>query len=130
MSRSGRITRLFAGQKRVFRLTIPRLEELQEVCNAGPRVILARIQTGAWRSQDIRDTLRLGLVGAEMKDQDAVTLIDRYAGDGQLQEHEGTAAAILLAALVGSPDGEGEEAGASGEPTGETKAATGSPTQS
>ncbi|MGN6208837.1 gene transfer agent family protein [Asticcacaulis sp.] len=128
MSRNATTTLAFADGIHTFRLGIAELEELQEKCNAGPRVILSRIDTGAWRLNDIRETLRLGLIGGGMKPLEALQLIDRYVEPGQLVDHERPALMVLSAALVGSPDNEGTDDEA-GEMTGETQANV-SPTES
>lgn len=123
MSRNATATLPFGDGVHIFRLGIAELEELQEKCNAGPRVILSRIDTGAWRLHDIRETLRLGLIGGGMKPMDALRLIDRYVQPAYLIDCEKPALLVLSAALVGSPDGD-DTAGEPepGEMSGGTKA--------
>lgn len=93
-----------AGGKHVFRLPIAQLEELQEKCDAGPQQILRRLYDGAWRTYDVRETLRLGLIGGGMASLDAAKMVERYAGDGNLLENVIIAQAVLAAALAGVPD--------------------------
>lgn len=120
MSRNATATFPWADGVYTFRLGIAELEELQEKCNAGPRVILSRIEMGAWRLSDLRETLRLGLIGGDMKPMAALTLVDRYVCPGRLMENETPAMLVLSAALVGSPDNEGADS--PGEMTGGTTA--------
>lgn len=115
MSRSAKVTLPFGDGAHDFALLVGQLEELQEKCDAGPEFIHGRIVSGHWKIADIRDTLRLGLVGAGMEAITAAILVDRYAGPGSLAQCKDAARQVLLAALVGAPD----EDEPSGEPEGE-----------
>ena len=62
---------------------------------------------GDWRIDDIRETIRLGLIGAGMTTTDAFILVSRYVD--QTDKHPpvdnlGIAAGILLHALTGPQD--------------------------
>lgn len=119
MSRSARFTGVFGDGKHEFALNIGELEELQEKCDAGPEEIMARVIAGSWRVADLRETIRLGLKGAGMAPMQALVMVERYAGPGQLMGLKSLATGILGAALVGAPD----EDERSGEPVaGETTA--------
>lgn len=76
---NGLVSAPFGGAVRRFRLTIGGAEELEEKCDAGLPMIARRLTTGEWRLRDVRETLRLGLVGAGMEDTAAMVLIERYA---------------------------------------------------
>lgn len=108
MSRSGKISfRCLDGEMHTFRLAIGQLVELQEKCDAGPAWIVERLQSGRWLLADIRDTIRLGLIGGGMKPVEAGALISRYVDnvdEHPLLENRQTAVAILMAALVGAED--------------------------
>lgn len=86
-------------QAHIFRLDIGKLEELQDICNAGPQRIFARLSTGEWRVQDIRETIRLGLIGGGMDPATALGLIDLYCADGMLIQNIVPARAIIMAAM-------------------------------
>lgn len=104
MSRSGKITLSWGDGEYIFRLRIGELIELQEKCDAGPAFILERLATNRWMVNDIRETLRLGLIGGGLKPAQALTLIKRYVDERPLQENIGHAYAIIGAAIVGAED--------------------------
>ncbi len=104
MSGSASITLTWGDGPHVFRLTIGELRELQDKCNAGPAEILNRLAGGTWRVDDIRETLRLGLLGGGKTPTDALVLVARYVDNRPLMENVTPAQAILLAALVGDPE--------------------------
>jgi hypothetical protein len=79
--------------------------ELQDNCDAGPAEIFSRLRNGLWRVNDVRETIRIGLIGGGMKPVDALKLVDRYVGGPRpWSESVPVASSILLAALVGVPD--------------------------
>lgn len=92
-----------SGRKHVFCLTIRCLEELQDKCGAGPQAIWQRLVDGSWKIADVRETLRLGLIGGEMKPIEAAKLVERYCDTGSLLENVLYARAVLQAALAGPP---------------------------
>lgn len=104
MSRSAKVSLLFGDGKHDFALKIGQLEELQEKTDAGPEELYDRIGAGRWRVADIRETLRLGLIGAGMAPIEALVLVDRYADAGALAQWKTVAQSILAAALLGAPD--------------------------
>jgi len=108
---------VFADGVHPFRLRIGELEELQEKTDAGPEEVLLRIINGTWRVSDIRETLRLGLIGGGMGPTPALVLISRYASEGNLGEWKALCINIIAAAIDGAPD---EDKPASGESMGET----------
>jgi hypothetical protein len=103
-SRKAKVDLTWADGEYTFRLPIARLEELQEKCNAGPATIFQRICSGAWYVNDIRETIRLGLIGGGMPATKALSMVQRYVDDQPLGENVPVAQAILLAVIVGVPD--------------------------
>lgn len=87
-----------------FRLAWGQLIELQEKCDAGPYVILQRLQTGAWQMQDINNVIRLGLIGGGMSAADALKKTRAYVEAFPPFENLIPAQVILGAALMGAPD--------------------------
>lgn len=95
-----------------FRLGWGELAELQEKCDAGPYVILDRLQTRQWRIEDISNTIRLGLIGGGIEPVKALKLVRKYVEARPPVENLIYAVGILSAGLMGAPD----------EPPGEPKA--------
>jgi hypothetical protein len=106
---------VFADGEYDFRLGWGQLVELQERCGAGPSFVLNRLHTGSWLVEDISETIRLGLLGAdkEMKPSTATALVRRYVQERPPLENHTLAVVILTAGLMGSPE----------EPVGEPEAA-------
>ena len=75
--------------------------ELEEKCGVGVSEIYSRITNGKWKFNDIRETLRLGLIGGGMNPDQALKLIQRYVDDRPWMENLLPAQAVLIAAMVG-----------------------------
>lgn len=116
MSRNAKVEAPFGDGVKIFRLGIGQLEELQEACDAGPEELFYRILGGTWRVRDIREPIRIGLIGGGTPPMKALALVERYAGEGQLGELKELVTVILGAAINGAPD---EDKPPAGEPTGE-----------
>ncbi len=114
MSRDASITLDFADGTYKFRLAWGQLAELQENCDAGPYVILERLQNRSWRLNDIRENIRLGLIGGGMDPVSALKLVKRYVEDRPLLENVKLAQAVLTVALIGAPEEEVGEPKAAG----------------
>ncbi|WP_273785603.1 gene transfer agent family protein [Brucella intermedia] len=114
MSRDASITLDFADGTYKFRLAWGQLAELQENCDAGPYVILERLQNRSWRLNDIRENIRLGLIGGGMDPASALKLVKRYVEDRPLLENVKLAQAVLTVALIGAPEEEVGEPKAAG----------------
>lgn len=123
-TRSALVRQEFWDQAYDFRLGIAELEELQERCAdpdgraASPPAVLRRILAGDWRVQDLRETLRLGLIGGGLDRGAALKLVGRAVQPGNLLPCVAAAAVVLQAALTGVEDeplGEPEAEGRTGE---------------
>lgn len=108
MSGSGSINLVFGDAEYNFCLSIKQLQELQDKCDAGPEYIRVRLSTSAWRVEDIRETIRLGLIGGGLPFDKALKLVGYYIDDPDrpLGEHVLTAHEILSAAIYGVPEDE------------------------
>jgi hypothetical protein len=116
MSVDGSITLHDWGEgEHVFRLAIGEMRQLQEVINRpraamglpelGPRTLFKRLLEGEAWPQEVREVLRLGLIGAGMKAYEAQVLVKQHAEEpGQLVLATQCAAAVLGAAMHGVPD--------------------------
>jgi hypothetical protein len=116
MSADGSVELFFGDGTHRFRLAIGQFRELQEKVNGrrilvgappiGPATLLEALQTNNAWPDDMRDVLRLGLVGGGMKPQEAHRLLLNNFDDKPPQSIGPTVFLILLAALVGVPEDE------------------------
>lgn len=121
------------GKDYTFALPIGQLEELQEQTGAGPEELLHRLtilpkeQGGAMESirlgllrpgpRDLREILRLGLIGGGMKPDRAAILVARYVDKRPRLESYLPARLVLTAAIVGVPGDPVGKQGAEGQMT-------------
>jgi len=103
-SRNASVTFEWAGEERCFRLPIGMLRELQEKTGAGPFELMRRIQFDQWRVDDLRETIRCGLIGGGMTPNEAGRLVKTYVDDRPLAEARNPAIVILGAAIYGVDD--------------------------
>lgn len=91
--------------------------QLEQTCGDGIAKIYARLASSTWGINDVREPIRLGLIGAGMPPADAIKLV-KIAVD---ENPKGMAPSVMLAmaiieaVLVGVPDdpvGKPEAAGA------------------
>lgn len=75
--------------------------ELEEKCDAGIAEIFQRVRDSRWRFNDVRETLRLGLIGSGMMPDRALTLVQRYCDDRPWAESLQPAMVVLMAAMLG-----------------------------
>lgn len=61
-----------------FSLPMTQLEELQAKTDAGPLQLLNRLGTDEWRTQDVSETIRLGLIGGGKTPLEALHLVRKY----------------------------------------------------
>ncbi len=104
MARDGSISLDWADGRHTFRLRWGELILLQEACDAGPNEVLDRLQTGRWRMNDIRDTVRLALIGGGATTEAALKLVRDYVEARPPVESVMLATGILMAGLIGAPD--------------------------
>lgn len=92
MSRSAKITLEWADGEYDFRMGIGELKELQEktrrIKNAagdyqyfGPMKIYEMLSNGQWNVDDVREPIRIGLIGAGMPPVEAKRLVNRYVDE-------------------------------------------------
>lgn len=102
-NRSGGVRCEWGGAMRRFRLAIGQIEELQEATGTGPYVLGQRLIDGEWRIADVRETIRLGLIGGGMGAERADEFADNLASVDLVQSVP-VAMAIVAAALHGAPE--------------------------
>lgn len=107
MSRDASLEADFGDGGHQFRLAIGELREMEEKRDAGSPLILRRLLSGEWRVDDVREVIRLGLIGGGMPALEALKLVRRYVDDiPAWTENAMLAGAILGAALMGVEDEE------------------------
>ncbi len=104
MSADGSVTLDWKDGEDRFRLRLGEIRILQEKCAAGPLTIHRRLLTGDWYVDDVRETIRLGLIGGGLSSDDAMKKVRRSVDERPLAESVSLAAAVVLAAVVGVPD--------------------------
>lgn len=104
MSGDGSINLAWGDGEYRFRLGIGELRELQTTCDAGPFQVYQRLAAGTWRIDDVREPIRLGLIGGGMDATRALGKIGRYLVPAQFLPNVVAAQRIMLAALFGDPD--------------------------
>lgn len=104
------LSRLIAFQPQAMDTMRPRAENF-ELGIVDPDYIaqfnlfsVLRSLGGDWRVDDIRETIRLGLIGAGTTPTEAFLLVSRYVDNVPLTENVGIASEILMHALVGEAD--------------------------
>jgi len=111
----GLITRGFADGTYSFRLAYGQWLELQEALNCGPLELYVNILQRRWRVQQVREIVRIGLIGGGATPADAIRLVKRYVEERPLMENVQLAIEIVAASLelpkgVEAPEGEAEAA--------------------
>lgn len=107
MSSTGTRQIIWANGEDTFCIAkVGQLLELEDKCKAGIGEILQRLATGSWKLNDIRETIRLGLVGGGMDAVEAMIVVKRHVDEHPLGPNVILAYEVLSAAIVGV---EGEE---------------------
>ena len=100
MSRKAEISlRCWDGEYH-FRLRIGELITLQEKCDAGPFHIYKRLSEGTWLINDIRETLRLGLIGGGLPQETARQLIEQHVDRVPLLDNVVNATSVIIASVM------------------------------
>lgn len=98
-----------------FRLPVDSVLELQEKTDCGPYVLLDRFRNNSWRIQDIRETIRIALIGGGLTPMKALALVARYVDKRPLAENVPACLMIMTACVLGVPgDAPGKSKGAQG----------------
>lgn len=79
-----------------FRLTVAGALELESKCDAAIAVVAQRLNSGAYRINDVRETIRIGLIGGGSKPDAALRLVRTYVDDRPLME-----SAVLARVIMG-----------------------------
>lgn len=105
MSRSAKLDHRFVGEGYFdLSLRIGELIALQERLGVGPSALANRFVTGEWHVQDVRETIRLALIGGGLSQKEAHDLVERNVIAGHLLDYAALASEVICAALVGAED--------------------------
>lgn len=85
----------------LFRLTVPCAIELEQKCDAPFTVIHSRLAANAYKVADVRETVRLGLIGGGLSPPKALDLVKKYIDERPITESWLVARAILGGLLFG-----------------------------
>jgi hypothetical protein len=114
MSADGSVTINWADGEHRFRIAIGQARELEALVNKrriemgmpviGPYALwMLTLSSNAW-PDDVREILRLGLIGGGMKPFEALALVKRYVEERPFLESMPVASTVLQEALIGVPD--------------------------
>lgn len=107
MSRDASILLNFLdGEDYNFRLAWGQIIKLQEVRNAGPFMVYARLHGTEWLVEDVREVIRLGFIGGGMDEKKAKAMVIEYVENRPLIQSLPIAQQIMKTAIVGPPDEE------------------------
>lgn len=111
MSANGTIIIAWANGEDTFCIAkVGHLLDLEDKCSAGVAAIMRRLEDGSWRLNDVRETIRLGLIGGGMAPEQAMVTVKRHVDDQPLARSVLLAYEVLAAAMVGVPgDGVGKK---------------------
>lgn len=104
MSSDASVTFDWADGTYRFALLLGQIRELEENRKTGARRILLKLRSGDEDFDDIRETIRLGLIGGGLKPPEALKLVKRYVDERPRGENLMPAMLILQAHIIGNPD--------------------------
>ena len=110
----GSVSLQFGDGEYVFRIAFGQWRELQEAVNKprleigeapiGPMGLLRALLDGNAWPHDLREVLRLGLIGGGLKSDRALVLVKRYVEGAPYFQVMPTARTVLQYAMFGPPD--------------------------
>jgi hypothetical protein len=106
MSANGTRLIAWAGGEDLFCLAkAGQIFDLEDKCGAGISTVMARLESGSWHFNDIRETIRLGLIGGGATPERAMTAVKNHVDPPNPLAHSVLVAyEIVKAALFGVPD--------------------------
>ena len=93
------------AEHQTFSLGLDQLRELEERSGRGPMATFQRLAAGAWSVDEVRETIRLGLIGGGKEPAEALKLVQRYVDGQPLERSIMLAMAVLAARLSGADKG-------------------------
>lgn len=78
--------------------------DLEEKCGVGIAAIMTRLGDGSWRLNDVRETIRLGLIGGGMDPTKAMASVKNHVDERPLTSSVLLAYEVITAVMVGVKD--------------------------
>jgi hypothetical protein len=94
------IVLFFGDKERNFHLKMKQIEALQGICKAGIGVIAERLFHGQFTFADVRETIRLGLIGGGATPVEASEVCNLYVDSGPLASPNDPASPVQTAIAV------------------------------
>jgi hypothetical protein len=104
LSRTGAVDLTWGDGDHTYRLAIGQLRELEEKTKLGPVELFQKMVKGAWRVDEVRHVLRIGLKGGGMPEPDAVAFVDRHIDEWPWFDTVAVALHVLTVAISGYPE--------------------------
>jgi len=101
MSDYARFIETWADGQHVFNLDNERAREFEEKNNRSLYATMANMTHGSWRIEDVREVIRLALIGGGAPPSAALMLVSNYVEKRPLAENTTLAVRILEAAFFG-----------------------------
>jgi hypothetical protein len=99
---NGSVTMTWADKEYQFNVAkLAQAMELEDLCGCGLMEVFQRVKENRWRVSDVRETIRLGLIGGGLPPARALVLVRRYVEDRPWAESAPVALVVLGAAIVG-----------------------------
>jgi hypothetical protein len=104
MSATGTRSIIWANGEDVFCIAkVGLILDLEDKCKSGFAVVMARLESGAWGINDVREPIRLGLIGGGMKPEAAMAAVRRHVDENPLAHSVLVAYEVMRAAMFGVP---------------------------
>lgn len=105
MSANGTLVLSWLGGENAFCLAkVGLILDLEDKCGVGIAAILHRLRFGGWYLNDVREAIRLGLIGGGMAPDKAMEAVKRHVDESPLESNRLLAYQIVAAVMVGVPD--------------------------
>jgi hypothetical protein len=105
MSATGTRSIIWANGEDVFCLAkVGLILDLEDKCKAPFAVIMARLENGAWGLNDVRETIRLGLIGGGMNPEKAMAAVRNHVDENPLSHSVLVAYEVVRTVVFGVPD--------------------------
>src|SRR4051794_1788958 len=104
MSATGTRSIIWANGEDVFCIAkVGLILDLEDKCKSGFAVVMARLEAGAWGINDVREPIRLGLIGGGMKPDAAMAAVRRHVDENPLAHSVLVAYEVMRSAMFGIP---------------------------